>query len=103
MEKPADVSVEGKSDCCPKLTCFNCMGNHNLRDCDQPKNYGLINKNRKEFASKKGPAVSRYHLEDDQKYDHLVPGQIGENLRRALGLKENSLPKHIYRSKKFSL
>ena len=79
------------------MTCFNCLGNHSLRDCDQPKNYAAINKNRKDYNFKRGPTSLRYHLEDDQKYGHFRPGQISPNLRKALGLKENELPRHIYR------
>lgn len=39
----------------------------------------------------------RYHVEDDQKYGHLIPGRISGQLRHALGLKRNELPLHIYR------
>ncbi|OXU24103.1 hypothetical protein TSAR_010674 [Trichomalopsis sarcophagae] len=96
LEKPKE-DREIKEDFGPKMTCFNCMGNHSLRDCDLPRNYLNINKNRKEHAAKRGPTNSRYHLEDDQKYGHFVPGQISSNLRRALGLMDDELPRHIYR------
>lgn len=39
----------------------------------------------------------RYHLEEDQKYGHLLPGKISYALRSALGLRKNELPPYIYR------
>nr|XP_012147321.1 PREDICTED: zinc finger CCHC domain-containing protein 8 homolog isoform X1 [Megachile rotundata] len=85
-----------KNDCSRKLMCFNCLENHNLRDCPNPRNQTNIDKNRKNFNMKNSRAL-RYHLEDDQKFGHLIPGQLSSNLRKALGLKSNELPKHIYR------
>ncbi|KAJ8674881.1 hypothetical protein QAD02_010667 [Eretmocerus hayati] len=89
--------VEVKADCAPKLTCFNCLGNHNLRDCDQPRNPAAISKNRKEFVAKRGPMNARYHLDDDQKYGNFEPGKLSSNLMEALGLKSDEIPKHVYR------
>ena len=80
----------------PRLSCFNCNGNHNLRDCPLPRNQSNINKKRKEFASKHNMGV-RYHLSEDQRFSHMVPGQLSQKLRKALGLKDNQLPRHIYR------
>jgi zinc finger CCHC domain-containing protein 8 len=80
----------------PRLSCFNCNGNHTLRDCPEPKNQSNINKNRKEYAMKNSAGV-RYHMGEDQRFGHMVPGQLSQKLRKALGLKENQLPKHIYR------
>jgi len=80
----------------PKLSCFNCNGNHNLRDCQLPRNQANINKNRKEFAAKNNTGV-RYHLSEDQKFHHMMPGKLSSKLRQALGLKDNQLPIHIYR------
>lgn len=85
-----------RKDCAPKLNCFNCNGNHNLRDCPLPKNQTNINKNRKEFAIKNNTGV-RYHMSEDQRFSHMIPGQLSHKLRKALGLKDNQLPKHIYR------
>ncbi|XP_011634594.1 zinc finger CCHC domain-containing protein 8 homolog [Pogonomyrmex barbatus] len=87
---------EQPKDCAPKLNCFNCNGNHNMRDCPLPKNQSNINKNRKEFATKHNMGV-RYHMNEDQRFSHMVPGHLSQKLRKALGLKENELPKHIYR------
>ncbi|XP_054008951.1 zinc finger CCHC domain-containing protein 8 homolog [Hylaeus anthracinus] len=84
----------------PKLMCFNCMENHNLRDCPKPRIQANINKNRKNFNSKGGSKSVRYHLDDDQKFDRMIPGQLSSNLRKALGLRDHELPRHIYRMRK---
>ena len=88
---------EPKDDRPPQLMCFNCLENHNLRDCPKPRNRTNIMKNRKSFNMKGNMRTLRYHLYDDQKFGRLVPGQLSSNLRRALGLKDNELPRHIYR------
>ncbi|KAG5316237.1 ZCHC8 protein, partial [Acromyrmex insinuator] len=87
---------ETSKDFMPRLSCFNCNGNHNLRDCPLPRNQSNINKKRKEFASKHNMGV-RYHLSEDQRFSHMIPGQLSQKLRKALGLKDNQLPRHIYR------
>lgn len=68
-----------------------------MRDCPLPKNQSNINKNRKEFATKHGSNNVRYHMSEDQRFSHMVPGQLSQKLRKALGLKNNELPKHVYR------
>lgn len=79
------------------MSCFNCLGNHSLRDCSQPRNFNMINKNRRDHNARKGPSTNRYHLEDDQRFGHFIPGHLSPNLRKALGLKDNELPRHIYK------
>ncbi|KAK9884650.1 hypothetical protein WA026_007493 [Henosepilachna vigintioctopunctata] len=39
--------------------------------------------------------------DENQKYRHLKPGIISENLRNALGLKKNEVPSYIYRMRVF--
>ncbi|CAH2240219.1 zinc finger CCHC domain-containing protein 8 [Pararge aegeria] len=73
--------------------CFNCDGEHSLKDCQLPRNHSKIAASRKNMT----PRIGRYHVEDEQKYGHLVPGRISGNLRHALGLKRYELPLHIYR------
>ncbi|CAH2073404.1 unnamed protein product, partial [Iphiclides podalirius] len=73
--------------------CFNCDGDHYLRDCQLPRNNTRIAGKRKNIPNKLG----RYHVEDEQKYGHLIPGRISSQLRHALGLKRYELPLHIYR------
>ncbi|GLG98420.1 hypothetical protein R5R35_013835 [Gryllus longicercus] len=80
-------------------TCFNCMGDHSLKDCPKPRDPTVINKNRREFMNKHGnySRVSRYHLDDDQRFARFAPGEISNELSKALGLSHNQLPRHIYR------
>ncbi|XP_076755383.1 zinc finger CCHC domain-containing protein 8 homolog [Xylocopa sonorina] len=92
-----ESNINSKGDCPQRLTCFNCLGNHNLRECTKPRNYAKIDTNRKNFNMKGSSKAVRYHLEDNQKFGHIIPGQLSNNLRRALGLRENELPRHIYR------
>ncbi|EFN74192.1 Zinc finger CCHC domain-containing protein 8 [Camponotus floridanus] len=98
-QKYEDITEESNSvtrkGYMPKLNCFNCNGNHNFRDCPLPKNQNNINKNRKEFM--KNNSGVRYHMSEDQRFSHMIPGQLSHKLRKALGLKDNQLPKHIYR------
>uniref|UniRef100_A0A2A4J6M4 PSP proline-rich domain-containing protein n=1 Tax=Heliothis virescens TaxID=7102 RepID=A0A2A4J6M4_HELVI len=75
-------------------SCFNCDGSHQLRDCTLPRDHARIAEKRKAMNSLR---VGRYHIEDEQKYGHLIPGRISGQLRHALGLKRNELPIHIYR------
>ena len=48
-------------DCCrPRLTCFNCLGAHNMKDCRQTKDWGRINKNKQDlFGSPATPKNSK--------------------------------------------
>ncbi|CAK9809839.1 Zinc finger CCHC domain-containing protein 8 homolog [Anthophora plagiata] len=84
-------------DCAPKTMCFNCSENHKLQDCPHQRNEVNIGKNRKNFNAKTNLKTLRYHLQVDQKFGHMIPGQLSSNLRKALGLKDNELPTHIYR------
>lgn len=39
----------------------------------------------------------RYHVDPNNKYDHIKPGEISESLRSALGLRSREVPMFIYR------
>lgn len=78
------------------ISCFNCDGEHNLRDCPEPRNQQRINANRKSKQTK----AERYHVDLSQKYGHLRPGQISSRLQKALGLKSKDLPVHVFRMRK---
>ncbi|PNF14229.1 hypothetical protein B7P43_G12205 [Cryptotermes secundus] len=83
-----------------RSSCFNCLGTHSLRDCPLPRDPLAISRNRRQFSARFGQTpnkTSRYHLDDEQKFASLVPGQISSKLRKALGLGRHHLPKHIYR------
>jgi len=80
----------------PKNTCFNCLGDHMIADCPEPKDQRKIAKNRKEFMGNQG-SRARYHEDEPQKFAKLEPGLPSDKLREALGLKSGQLPEYIYR------
>lgn len=80
----------------PTGNCWNCSGNHNLRDCKQPRDTNQINKSKQAFMRTKDKA-ERYHLDVDQRFGHFLPGQISDELKQALGLKKRELPMYIYK------
>ncbi|XP_014211070.1 zinc finger CCHC domain-containing protein 8 homolog [Copidosoma floridanum] len=99
LEKGTAKATEEKNEnSAPKMTCFNCLGNHSMRDCPKPRNYNEITKNRKDYYNvRRVPSNARYHTDEDQKFGHFVPGQVTPKLRKALGIKDNELPRYIYR------
>lgn len=78
----------------PKNTCFNCNGNHTIRDCPEPKNHQMIQKNRNKFVPFKN---ERYHVDVNQQFGHFQPGVLSQSLRHALGLRDQELPLYVYR------
>uniref|UniRef100_A0A182KB88 PSP proline-rich domain-containing protein n=1 Tax=Anopheles christyi TaxID=43041 RepID=A0A182KB88_9DIPT len=80
-----------------KQTCWNCEGEHALKDCKQPRNYTRIRQKKEEFQRK----TDRYHADLEQKYGHFRPGALSEGLRGALGLGSRDLPLHVYRMRMF--
>lgn len=92
---------ESNNDAKMKMgTCWNCNGNHTLRDCKELRDPEAINRAKQLFTQK--TKTERYHLEVDQKYTHLVPGVISHNLREALGLRSRELPSFFYMMRKLS-
>lgn len=77
-------------------SCYNCDGEHNLRDCTEPRDQQRINRNRKARTTK----AERYHVDLSQKYGHIRPGKISKKLSKALGLHSKDLPMHVYRMRK---
>lgn len=75
--------------------CWNCGGDHTIKDCKEKRDQAAINARKQMFAQK--TKVERYHLEAEQKYSHLVPGRISSSLREALGLRRHELPLYIYK------
>lgn len=90
--------ITGKkiNDARPKLSCFNCLGDHNMSDCTEPLDQSKIAVNRRKRMSNRVSNV-RYHEDCENKYGQFQPGKISENLRHALGLRPNQLPLYIYR------
>ena len=98
--KSENVPKNGKSSF--TNSCFNCLGNHIISECKEPKDYKRINKNRRSFQSRQGVTSARYHVEEGQKFAHIQPGQCpSKSLLKALGLKdERYLPPYIYQMRK---
>ncbi|XP_065890476.1 zinc finger CCHC domain-containing protein 8-like isoform X2 [Dysidea avara] len=85
--------------------CFNCGGDHVLRDCPLPRNPQVINQNRSKFeANTPQLSKNRYHADEDnkrdQRFSYFVPGSISEKLCNALGITKDSIPPYISRMKK---
>lgn len=76
--------------------CFNCDGDHSIRDCTKPRDFAKIKHNRAKFTNNK-LSSERYHAEVEQKFGHFVAGDLTKDLRNALGLRSKELPMHIYR------
>lgn len=80
----------------PKNVCFNCDGDHQMRDCTQPRNAQKIRENRQNFGGGTG-RQERYHVDANQKFAHLEAGRVSDELRNALGMRPGDLPMHVYR------
>ncbi|XP_073848079.1 zinc finger CCHC domain-containing protein 8 homolog isoform X2 [Musca autumnalis] len=73
--------------------CFNCgESDHNIRDCPAPHNIKRIKMAKKNFSK-----TERYHVDVEQRFAHLRPGQISDKLREAMGLRRGELPFFFYR------
>lgn len=80
----------------PKMgNCWNCGGDHNMKDCKEKRDPNAISRAKQQFAQK--PKSERYHLDAEQKYSHLAPGKISDGLRQALGLRSRELPLYVYK------
>lgn len=75
--------------------CWNCGGDHTMKDCKEKRDPAAISRAKAQFMQK--TRVERYHLDNEQKYSHLLPGKISNNLRDALGLRSRELPLFIYK------
>lgn len=94
-ESPVVKQTDADESNKPKGNCWNCGGDHNLRDCTEKRDAAAIQRAKQTFMQK--TRTERYHLDAEQKYNHLMPGQISENLRQALGLRSRELPLFIYK------
>lgn len=74
--------------------CFNCdKTDHDLRSCPKPRNMTKINKAKKSMNQRR----ERYHVDIEQRFAHLRPGQVSKQLREALGIGSGELPFFFYR------
>lgn len=102
--KSADDSIS-KNGKLSTNCCFNCMGSHMIAECKEPIDQRQVFKNRRSFQLRQGVQTvtsGRYHVEEEQKFGHIKPGQKpSRSLRRALGLKDSRyLPPYIYQMRK---
>ncbi|GBM45992.1 Zinc finger CCHC domain-containing protein 8 [Araneus ventricosus] len=74
------------------MTCFNCLGDHHMKDCPEKINRSKIAANRKDILMENSV---RYH--EEEKKNSIRPGTISSDVRKALGLKDNQLPSYIYK------
>uniref|UniRef100_A0A1I8PQS2 CCHC-type domain-containing protein n=1 Tax=Stomoxys calcitrans TaxID=35570 RepID=A0A1I8PQS2_STOCA len=73
--------------------CFNCgESDHNIRECPMPHNQRRIKMAKKNFSK-----TERYHVDVEQRFSHLRPGNISDKLREAMGLRKGELPFFFYR------
>ncbi|XP_019622545.1 PREDICTED: zinc finger CCHC domain-containing protein 8-like [Branchiostoma belcheri] len=95
------VKVGKKKD---KPSCFNCGGDHAVRDCTQPRDHRRISQNRKLFMDQCGsprtPSGNRYHADLDPKFTKFKPGVVSPDLMKALGVTSHQLPPFIYQMRK---
>lgn len=42
-----------------RISCFNCLGSHNLRDCPLPRDPLAISRNRRQFSARFGQAPNK--------------------------------------------
>ena len=81
----------------PQAACFNCGStDHAIRDCKKPRNINRINKAKKSFSFKQ----ERYHVDIEQRFAHLQPGETTDCLKSALGLRKGEIPFYFYRMRK---
>lgn len=87
----------------PNQECFNCLAtNHKITECPVKHDEERIQIHRKAFATQSLAAQEQMHLfsnrytSENEQYRGFIPGQISSNLREALDLKPNQLPRFIY-------
>ncbi|EFP09517.1 hypothetical protein CRE_25541 [Caenorhabditis remanei] len=85
-----------------RKSCFNCDGEHQLRDCPRPKDFRRISKKKRESGDatrRRQPVYDNVGL-SKQKQNDFKPGEMSEKLRNALGLRNDDIPEHIYRMRR---
>lgn len=100
-ELPWDNVPAGKEDGRPRrlpMKCFNCDGDHHLKDCPKPKDFAKISANRQSFSTP--GSDKRYHVGMAGDYGKkFVPGKLSDKLKQALGMASSSYPPYINRMK----
>lgn len=84
-----------------KITCFNCLGEHSVKNCPRPLNHTLIKRRVNQHRSQAGEKEVRYHCVSDFA-DQFQPGTISYSLREALGLtSRHHFPEYIWQMRKY--
>lgn len=87
------------------MECFNCLAtNHRVNDCPVKIDEERIKIHKKIFTNQSLQAQeqaelysTRYTSDLDSKENRgFVPGKISDQLREALGIRQNQLPPYIY-------
>lgn len=80
-----------------KAACFNCGGDHTLRECPERKDMKKIQRARQEFQeSMSSSKKQRYILDERDVTEKFKAGQISDNLKEALGIQDKQLPPFLY-------
>jgi zinc finger CCHC domain-containing protein 8 len=94
----------------PRQECFNCLStNHRVSECPVKVDQERIEIHRKLYNSQAQQAQEQAQLfsnrytsdtSDSKSNRGFTPGKFSEQLREALGIKENQLPPFIYLMRK---
>ena len=86
--------------------CFNCGSEiHGIKDCKEKRNPAEINRRKDELNKlmgprRGGPQLRLFEASDSygnsKKFAGLKPGVISDDLKKAMGLRQSSLPPWIY-------
>ncbi|XP_037952114.1 uncharacterized protein LOC119682693 [Teleopsis dalmanni] len=90
--------VEDKNNCPQSRNslCFNCGSTeHPLSKCTEPKNKKNITRAKRQFKSNS----ERYHKKSCR-YEHIKPGQMDDEVTKALGLRKGQMPSYRYEMRK---
>lgn len=91
-------SLENQKAVQYRKSCFNCDGEHNMRDCTRPRNFRKIARKKTESGYEPRPynagGISK------QKEKKFKPGKMSNDLRDALGLQTHDIPEHVYRMRR---
>ncbi|XP_054711992.1 zinc finger CCHC domain-containing protein 8-like [Uloborus diversus] len=87
-EEKRDEEKETKAQV---VTCFNCLGNHHMKQCPEEIDRLRIAANKKDILLGN---TMRYHVEEQK--NSMKPGILSPELRKALGVRNDQLPPFIY-------
>ncbi|CAI2355638.1 unnamed protein product [Caenorhabditis sp. 36 PRJEB53466] len=99
-----DTSKETPAKKPRRRSCFNCLGDHTIAQCSEPRNFARIRKNKNEFLSAQSHANSaRISHTPQNTASKYKPGRIGTRLREMLNLGADDIPEYVYRMRRMGL